>query len=113
MLHGDKRLSKSEPLKYLESFLTKFPLECKNKWSVLDQVSELYNNPTIKNLFRKFGQEILTTSSDASVKNDLVERDYYTISQGVRALLIGSGLNIKFSPYLFMHFLCICNALPG
>ena len=31
MLHGDTRLSKSSPLKYLESFLVEYSPECKNE----------------------------------------------------------------------------------
>ena len=37
MLHGDTCLSKSSPLKYLESFLQQSSPECKNKWVILDQ----------------------------------------------------------------------------
>lgn len=112
MLHGDTRLSKSSPLKYLEAFLTEYALGCKNKWVVLDQGGELYNNPTINKLFRKIGYKILPTSPDALFQNGPGKRSYLTISQGIKALLIGSGLDVKFWPYVFMHFLCIYNALP-
>ena len=37
MLHGDTRLSKSSPVKYLESFLQQYSPECKNKWVVLNK----------------------------------------------------------------------------
>lgn len=37
MLHGDTCLSKSSPLKYLESFLTEYAPECPGKWVVMDQ----------------------------------------------------------------------------
>ena len=37
MLHGDTRLSKSSPVKYLESFLQQYSPQCSNKWVVLDQ----------------------------------------------------------------------------
>ena len=36
MLHGDTRLTKASPLKYLESFLKEYSPECKNKWVVMD-----------------------------------------------------------------------------
>ena len=41
ILHGDTRLSKSSPVKYLESFLQQYFPECKNKWVILDQGGEL------------------------------------------------------------------------
>ena len=37
MLYGDTHLSKSFPIKYLESFLQHYSPEYKNKWVVLDQ----------------------------------------------------------------------------
>lgn len=89
MLYGNTHLRKSSHLKYLESFLSEYSPKFKNKWFVLDQGGELYNNPTINNLFRKFGPETLPTSPDASFQNDTVERAYYTDYQGVNALLIG------------------------
>ena len=79
MLHGDTHLSKSLPLKYLKSFLSEYSPECKNKWVILDQGSELYNNLAIKNLFRKIGYEILPTSPDDLFQNTLVENTYHTI----------------------------------
>ena len=47
MLHGDTCLSKYSPLKYIESFIAEYSPECENKWVVLDQGGELYNNPAI------------------------------------------------------------------
>ena len=47
ILRGDTRLSKSFPVKYLESFLQQYSPECKNKWVVLDQDGELYGNPDV------------------------------------------------------------------
>ena len=54
MLHDDICLSKSSPLKYLESFLQQYSPECKNKWVVLDQGGELYGNPDVRNLFKRY-----------------------------------------------------------
>ena len=98
MLHGDTYLSKSLPLKYIESFLAEYSPECKNKWVVLDQGGKLYNNPAIKNLFRKFEYKILLTSPDASYQNGSVEIDHQTILQGMKALIIGTGSYMKFFP---------------
>ena len=112
-LHGDTRLSKSSPLKYLETFHTEYAPEFAAKWVVMDQGGELYNNLAIKNLFKKFGYEIYPTSPDVSHQNGPVEQAHCTISQGVKALIFGAGLYIEFWPYTFMHVFCICNALPG
>ena len=51
MLHGDTRLTKVSPLKYLESFLTEYSPEFKNKWVVMDNGGKLYSNSKIRNLF--------------------------------------------------------------
>lgn len=51
MLHGDTQLTKAYPLKYLESVLSEYAPEYKNKWVVLNQGSKLYGNVKIKNLF--------------------------------------------------------------
>jgi len=45
------------------------------------------------------------------VKNP-VERMHRTVADGVRAFLIGAGLEIKFWPFAFRHFLRIRNDLP-
>ena len=47
MLHGDTRLTKASPLKYLEYFLKEYSPECKNKWVIMDNGGELYSNPKI------------------------------------------------------------------
>ena len=72
MLHGDTRLSKSPPVKYLESFLQQYSPECRNKWVVLDQGGELFGNPDVKNLFKRYQYEIFPTGSDTSSQNDPV-----------------------------------------
>ena len=94
-------------------FFENYSPECKNKWVVLNQGGKLYNNPTIKNLFCKYGYEILPTSPDDSYQNGPMERAYHTIFQVIKALLIGSVLGVKFWPYAFMHVICILNAFSG
>ena len=42
-----------------------------------------------------------------------MERSHRTVSQGIKALLFGAGLDVKFWPYAFIHVLRIRNALPG
>ena len=51
MLHGDTRLSKASPVSWLESFLSEYSPECKNKWVVMDQGGEMFNNPKVVTLF--------------------------------------------------------------
>ena len=57
-------------------------------------------------LFQKYGYEILQASPDASYQNGSVERMQYTISQGVKSLLIGVGLDVKFWSYAFIFHAC-------
>ena len=66
MLYGDSYLTKASPLTYLESFFSEYAPECKNKWVVLYQGSELYGNAKIKNLFCRFGYEAYPTSPNGS-----------------------------------------------
>ena len=113
MLHGDTRLTKASPLKYLESFLKEYFSKCKNKWVVMDNGCKLYSNPKIQNLFTSFSYEIYPTRPDSSNQNSLVEQEHCMVSQGIKALLFGAGLGVKFWYYAFIHVLRICNALPG
>ena len=86
MLHDDTRLSKSFPVKYLESFLQQYSPECKNKWVVLDQGGELYGNPDVRNLFKRYHYEIFLTGADSSSQNGPVERAHRTVSNGIISL---------------------------
>ena len=51
MLHGDTCLSKASPVAWLESFLSEYSPECKNKWVVMDQGGKLFNNLKVVTLF--------------------------------------------------------------
>ena len=51
MLHGDICLSKTSLVAWLESFLSEYSPECKNKWVVMDQGGKLFNNPKVVTLF--------------------------------------------------------------
>jgi hypothetical protein len=114
MLHGDARVSKASPIKYLESFLQEYLPNVPNKFVVLDQGGELYRNPAILNLFQKYKYKynMYPTGADASFQNGPVERAHRTIATSIRALLFGSDLPIKFWSYAFHHVLRIRNALP-
>ena len=55
MLHGDCRLTKASPLKYLSSFLNEYSPNCPDKWVVLDQGGKLYQDRAVCELFKEFG----------------------------------------------------------
>ena len=113
MMHGDCRLSKASPIKYLKSFLEQYSPEMENKWVVMDQGGELYNNPEVVNLFKFYKYKIYPTGADASHQNGPVERGHRSVLTFIKSLLIGAGLETKFWPYAFMHVLRIRNAIPG
>ena len=112
MYHGDTRLSKASPIKYLECFLQEYSPNVSNKFVVLDQGGELYCNPEVLNLFQNYKHKVFPTGADSSFQNGPVERGHQTVATSFLALLFGSGLFIKFWPYAFLHVLWIQNALP-
>ena len=103
---------KASPLKYLESFLKEYSPNVSNKFVVLDQGSELYQNPAIRNLFRQYNYRVYPTGADSSSSNGSVERAHRTVATSIRALLFGAQLPVKFWPYAFNHVLRIRNAIP-
>ena len=96
MMHGDCRLSKVSPVKYLESFLQQYAPAMKDKWVVMDQGGELYQSKEVQALFKKYGYEVLPTGADSTFQNGPVERAHRTVSTAIKSLLIGAGLDIKF-----------------
>jgi hypothetical protein len=80
MLHGDVRLSKASPVKYFESFLSEYSPNVRDKWVVMDQGGELYNNPLVRNVFKKYNYTIYPTGADNSSQNGPVERSHRTVS---------------------------------
>jgi hypothetical protein len=73
MLHGDVRLSKASPVKYFESFLSEYSPNVRDKWVVMDQGGELYNNPLVRNVFKKYKFTIYPTGAVNSSQNGPVE----------------------------------------
>ena len=65
ILHGDTCFSKAFPVAWLESFLSEYSPEYKNKWVAMDQGGELFNNPKVVTLFRSYGYEVLPTGADS------------------------------------------------
>ena len=85
MLQADTRLSKFSLVKYLGSFLQQYSPECKNKWVVLNQGGELYENPDGQNLFKQYQYKTFPTGSDSS--SQMVNLNKHT----VRSALPGNG----------------------
>ena len=113
MLHGETRISKASPLKWLRNFLKAHAPDCEGKYVVLDQGGELYNNPEVRDLFGEFDYEIRPTGADSSNQNGPVERAHLTVANGVRTMLTGADLDVQFWPYAFHHFIRIKNATPS
>ncbi|KAG7338408.1 reverse transcriptase RNA-dependent DNA polymerase [Nitzschia inconspicua] len=110
---GDTRVSKASPMEWLRSFLRQHSPQCPGKYVYLDQGGELYANPAVRALFEQFGYAVRPTGADASNQNGPVERAHLTVANALRAMLLGAGLDPRFWPYAFHHFLRITNATPS
>ncbi|KAG7374842.1 reverse transcriptase RNA-dependent DNA polymerase [Nitzschia inconspicua] len=110
---GDTRVSKASPIEWLRSFLRQHSPQCPGKYVYLDQGGELYANPAVRALFEEFGYAVRPTGADASNQNGPVERAHLTVANALRAMLLGAGLDPRFWPYAFHHFLRITNATPS
>jgi len=110
---GVTRVSKAAPVDWLRQFLRQHAPSCSGKYVHLDQGGELYANPAIRALFSEFGYALRPTGADASHQNGPVERAHLTVANAIRALLTGAGLEVRFWPYAFQHWLRICNSLPS
>ena len=109
------RQSKAPPIAWLRRWLTKHvDASVKDRYVFMDQGGELYKSKAIRDLFEKeFDYEIRPTGMAAHHQNGLVERANQSVDKAIRAMLIGAGLEIKFWPYAFYHFIRIKNsALP-
>ena len=112
MKHGDTRLSKAPPTQWIRKFLSVHSPKLNGKYVHMDQGGELFHSPEIKNVFSEFGYEILPTGADNSRQNGPVERAHRTIGNGIRSLLQGAGIDMRFWPYAFYHMIRISNAIP-
>ncbi|KAG7340747.1 hypothetical protein IV203_024290 [Nitzschia inconspicua] len=110
---GDTRVSKASPIEWLRSFLRQHSPQCPGKYVYLDQGGELYANPAVRALFEQFGYAVRPTGADASNQNGPVERAHLTVANALRAMLLGAGLDPRFWPYAFHHFLRITNTTPS
>ena len=112
-LHGVCRQSKAPPIAWLRRWLKKnVSSDVKDRYVFMDQGGELYKSKAIRDLFEKeFDYEIRVTGTAAHHQNGLVERSNQIVDRAIRAMLIGAGLEIKFWPYAFYHFLRLKNSV--
>ena len=97
-------------------FLKKWTKKCSStsvKRSVrLDGGGELGRNNRIINILQDAGHTVQLTAPDSSSENGAVERPHRTIANGLRAMLHGAGLPMKFWPYALQHFVLLNNCVP-
>ena len=69
----------------------------------LDQGGELFNHPKVQNMFKKKKDyDILPTGADNSHQNSPVAQGHLTLANTIRALLVGTNLDLKFWPFAFI-----------
>ena len=69
MLTGDTRVSKATPLVWLKNFLDTHSPKCHDKYVMMDQGGELYRNPKIHAVFKKYDYTIQPTGAGTSNQN--------------------------------------------
>ena len=98
MAHCDVWISKATPAQFINEFHTACaPTEAAQKFVMSDQGGELHGLPQMLKVFKRHNHTVLPTALDASDQNP-VEQHHQTISDAVRAMLIGANLPIKFWP---------------
>lgn len=70
---------------------------------------ELGHCPEVVNLFEENGYHPEPTAPASSHQNGPGERPHQTIADAICTMLLGSGLEPKFWPYAFQHFIRIYN----
>jgi hypothetical protein len=111
-LYGECFQSKAPPLDFLNRWLALhgLPNDIADKYVRFDQGGELGRCRAIVDLFSNAGYHVETTASNSSHQNGPGERPHQTIADGIRTMLAGASLPMKFWPYAFHHFLRIYNA---
>jgi hypothetical protein len=85
------------------------PKDVPNKYVRFDQGGELGRCTAVVDLFSAAGYQVETTAADSSHQNGPGERPHQTIANGMRTMLAGAALPMKFWPYAFHHFLRLYN----
>ena len=112
-LDGVTRVSKGSPLLWLRKWLDTHSPDVDDKYVVLDQGGELYNNPKVRALFEEFHYAVHPTGTDSSHQNGPCERAHQSIGDALRSMLLGAHLDPRFWPHAFNHYIRVKNALPG
>lgn len=69
----------------------------------MDQGGELFHNPKVCKIFKKWGFKINPNGADASHKNGPVNHAHWSVSKGIQVLW----------PCTFQHYLCLQNSYPS
>ena len=113
-LYGRCFPSKEAPVAYLNEWLAQHGLgpDVKDKYVRFDLGSELGRSQKVRELFEKAGYKCEPTAPNSSNQNGPGERPHRTIGDAIRAMLHGAGLDPKYWPYAFLHFIRIYNITP-
>ena len=118
MLWGDTFSSKRPPIDFLNRWLVRFGLPADSQGAngagkyVRWDLGELGSSREVNELFQRAGYSIEPTAPDSSASNGPGERPHRTIKNALRAMLAGAGLEPKFWPFAFHHFLRLYNMVP-
>ena len=119
MLWGNTFNSKEPPIDFLNRWLVRHGLPKdsmgKNglgKYVCFDTGGDLGKSSAVISLFEEAGYQIEPNAPADSSSNGLGERPHRTIKDAMRAMLSGTGLDAKFWPFAFRHFLYLYNLTP-
>ena len=106
--------SKAPPIAFLTKWLSVRGAgpSVTDKYVLMDKGGDLGQCREVWDLFESHGYRVKTTATNASSQNGLGERPHRTIADGVRTMLHGAGLPLKFWPYAFHHFIRMYNFTP-
>ena len=109
------RISKGAPIEWVKRWLRQnIPddLPEANRYVMLDQGGELANNPDFCKMIQSepFFYHIEPIGAGAHHQHGVVERANRTVDTGIRSLLFGANLPIKFWPFALMFYVRIKNA---
>ena len=101
------------PVQFIDEFLTAHaPVEATQKFIMPDSGGGMHGSPQKLKVFKKHCCKVQPTAPDASNQNP-VEQCHQTISNAVRAMLIGADLPIKFWPCCLSLAVQIFNSPPS
>ena len=103
---------KTPPTKFLSHWVKKYASTSVKRTVRLDGGGELGRNSKVVRILQDAGYAVQLTALDSSSENGAVERPHRTIANGLRAMLHGSGLPLKFWPYALQHFVLLNNCVP-